>query len=169
MPCLNWNWKLVVAWLLLLLLKINFLSTCTFDDMILWQKDRKIIENLKIVESHEIRNIHTTFFSIFTQFCDVGVTILWHLSQDFLSFHNFLSFLPHFYDFAFVQQMCRCLKLKYALLQLKITFLWNLFQITSDATHTFQCDWGRTHWCCLSHQLFIEFLIAQLVDHWERE
>ena len=36
-------------------------STCTFDDTILWQIDHKIIENLKIVQSREIRYIHATF------------------------------------------------------------------------------------------------------------
>ena len=57
-------------------------GTWTFDNTILWQKYHKIIENLKIVESHEIRNIHATFLAYLhnfvtsvSQFCGIRVKI----------------------------------------------------------------------------------------------
>ena len=47
----------------------------TYDSTILWQKHHKIAEILKILQSHEIRNIHATSL-VSPQFCDIRVTIL---------------------------------------------------------------------------------------------
>ena len=57
----------------------------------------KIVENLKIVQSQEIRNIHPTILvylhnlvTLESQFCDVTVTIFSHFTIFCRFYHNFV-------------------------------------------------------------------------------
>ena len=92
-------------------------STCTFDGTILWQKHHKIVENLKIVQSHEIRNIHATFLECLhnfvtldleSQFCGIKVTIFCHFTIFCCFYQNFVTSIKLCIVTKLIQQMCRC-------------------------------------------------------------
>ena len=80
--------------------------TYTFDGTILWQKVHKIIEYLKIVQSHENRTIHATFFvylhnfvTLESQFCGIRVNnfcrfiIFSHSCHKFVTLHKIVHSL----------------------------------------------------------------------------
>ena len=84
------------------------LVKCTFDGTILWQKRHRIMENLKVVKSHEIRNIDATtkfvccHFKTFCRFCHNFVTFIKNHCNSYLRRFFLVIFLSKFFPLLFL-------------------------------------------------------------------